>query len=508
MPLPNQPDVLIAGAGPAGLTLAAELARYQLSVRIVDQAPQPSDKSRALVVWPRTLEHLQRLHLAEAFVAAGRRGTHGRFFEHSRELACIRLDTVDSPFPFALLIPQSETERLLAQSLTAQGVTIERGVTLTSFTQSGDAVTSTLTHPDGRAETVTSRWLCAADGAHSTVRHQLNASFEGDTLTSDWILADVELAGPLDPDGIELHFFEDSILGFFPIPPNRFRVIASLTRNTAAPQGDPTLADLQALLDQRDNRGLVASHPVWLSAFHINERRVASYRHGNIFLTGDAAHIHSPAGGQGMNTGMQDAFNLAWKLALVQKNSGNAGLLLDSYHAERSPVAAQVLKGSGFLTRMGTLENPLLRSVRNQLFHFLFGFHAAQHFFAENASELAVHYPHTPLNFDGRKTFTSPAPGQRAPIRSNEGPVSTGSTPQFTVYADIDPADTGWPSLLARFPQLLAPNPRPPFHLHGLWLVRPDGYIAVATLANQWHDLETYLTHLTQDTPKPTIPNH
>jgi 2-polyprenyl-6-methoxyphenol hydroxylase-like FAD-dependent oxidoreductase len=487
------PDVLIAGAGPVGLAAAAELTRYGLSVRIVDLAPQPTDKSKALVVWPRTLEHLQRLSLADTFVASGRRATRARFFQAAQELASVPLDSIDTQFPFGLMIPQSETERILTEHLASQGVHVERPVTLETFSTASDSVISTLTRPGG-SETVTSRWLIGADGAHSAVRRNLNATFAGETLPSDWVLADVHIAGPLDPAAVELHLHADGVLGLFPIPPDRYRIIANVGHGGSATQPDPTLADLQSILDRRDPRGLVASNPVWLSAFHINERSVSNFRHGQIFLAGDAAHIHSPAGGQGMNTGMQDAFNLAWKLALVHHGNGPADFLLDSYSAERAPIAAQVLQGSGLLTRLGTLDNAVLRSVRNVLLRAILGTETTQHLFAENVSELAVHYPHSPLNRLGHTLHRGPKPGERAPIRPGDLPVSAGSSPQVTLFAAPTPETS---TLVCRFPTLLDPTPRPPFDPTGIWLVRPDGYIAVSAAANEWQTLDAYLSSLT-----------
>jgi 2-polyprenyl-6-methoxyphenol hydroxylase-like FAD-dependent oxidoreductase len=492
-------DVLIIGAGPVGLTAAAELTRYGLSVRIIDQAPERTDKSKALVVWPRTLEHLQRLHLADTFVATGRKATCARFFNRDEELASIKLDTAETPFPFGLMIPQSETERLLTEYLTTHNITVERPIQLTSFTQSEDSITATLTNLNNpsQTETITARWLIAADGAHSTVRHLLNAAFEGETLPSDWVLADVHIDGPIAPDSVELHLHTDGVLALFAMKGDRFRIVANTSHgksNTNPP--DPTLADIQTLLDTRDNRNLRAHDPVWLSAFHINERRVADFRHNNIFLAGDAAHVHSPAGGQGMNTGMQDAINLAWKLALIQKNLVAPSFipqLLSSYTAERLPVAAKVLKGSGLLTKLGTLDSALLRGARNHFIHLLFGFDTAQHAFAENVTELAVAYPDSPLNATHAHPKGTPAPGDRYPVHAGDAPVSAGNTPRVTLVAAPSHDPT---RCLDGVPNHLDPTPRPPIHPGAITLLRPDGYVAFAGDTNAFHQADAYMTHL------------
>ena len=495
------PDVLIVGAGPVGLTMAAELTRYGLRVRIIDEAPEPTDKSKALVVWPRTLEHLDRLGLASTFVATGLKATHGRFFTGERELAQVALNTGDTPFPYALMIPQSETERLLDEHLASIGVTVDRSVTLTALSQDSTSVTATLTYADGRTEAVITPWLIGCDGAHSAVRHAVNAAFEGTTLPSDWVLADVHITGPVSTDTAELHLHADGILGIFPVSPTRFRVIANINHEgskTADGQSpaEPTLSDIQGILDKRDKRGLRAVDPVWLSGFHINERKVADFRHGRVFLAGDAAHIHSPAGGQGMNTGMQDAFNLAWKLALVQRNlvaQQSSPLLLDSYNAERSPVAAKVLKGAGLLTRMATLDNALLRGLRNSFIHFITGFDFVQHALTDNITELAISYPESSLNGKGSAPDDTPKPGERAPIRTGETPVSTGDTPRFALYAEPG-ADAE--QFIACFPQLLESKTRPPFEPGTICLVRPDGYVAFTADTNAWPQADAYMTNL------------
>jgi 2-polyprenyl-6-methoxyphenol hydroxylase-like FAD-dependent oxidoreductase len=351
-------QVLVVGAGPVGLTLAAELKRYGVSVRIVDKASSRTDKSKALVVWSRTLELLARAGCAEAFVAAGCKVVAVNLNAGGRPLGRVTFDAVDSPYPYALMLPQSDTERLLEEHGAALGVTVEREVELTTFVADGEGATAELRHADGRIETVRADWLVGCDGAHSAVRHGLGFTFEGDTLRSDWVLADVHLAGvPVPSSELAMYAHAEDVLALFPIAPGRYRVIADVGDTGAAPPAEPTLDEVQALLDRRGPGGIAASDPIWLSAFRINERKVKSYRAGRVFLAGDAAHVHSPAGGQGMNTGMQDAFNLAWKLAMAAR--GVAGeRLLASYDAERSAVGDMVLRNAGRLTAAATMKEP------------------------------------------------------------------------------------------------------------------------------------------------------
>jgi 2-polyprenyl-6-methoxyphenol hydroxylase-like FAD-dependent oxidoreductase len=297
--------VLVVGAGPVGLTMAAELARYGLSVRIIEKAAQRTDKSKALVIWSRTLELMDRMGCTASFVAAGFKATAANITAQGKQVAHITLGGVATPYPYALMIPQSETERLMEQHLNSLGVTVERNVELMRFSRSENGVTSILRLAERQEETMDSSWLVGCDGAHSSVRNQLGMEFLGDTLNTDWILADVHLNDVPDAGEINVMWHSEGVLAIFPITKDRYRVIADAGDATNnAQRRDPTLEEVQAVLDRRGPGGIKATAPIWLAAFRINERKVAHYRSGRVFLAGDAAHIHSPAGGQGMNTGM------------------------------------------------------------------------------------------------------------------------------------------------------------------------------------------------------------
>src|SRR5271166_4285532 len=238
---------------------------------------------------------------------------------------------------------------------------------LISFKSNADSVEALLRHSDGCQDAVSADWLVGCDGAHSAVRHGLGAAFAGETLNSDWMLADVHMTGYPCPDSeASVYWHRDGVFVIFPISPGRYRVLTDLPPAGTEYPPTPTLEQVQAIMDRRGPSGLKASDPIWLAGFRINGRKVASYRWGRVFLAGDAAHVHSPAGGQGMNTGMQDAFNLFWKLALVIRGTCNESLL-DSYSPERSTVGDEVLKAAGRLTAIGTLKNPVAQTVRNMV---------------------------------------------------------------------------------------------------------------------------------------------
>ena len=472
-------QVLVAGAGPVGMTLALALSRQGIAVRIVDKSAARTDESRALVIWPRTLELLDIQGCAQRFVAAGLPARGARILDDGRELVHAHFDLARSPFNYALMIPQSETERVLEELLADAGVQVERGVELLSFVDDGRCVHARLRHADGRDSDASTAWLAACDGAHSTVRHALGLAFDGDTLESGWMLADVQIEGELPNDVMTIGWQSAGVIAYFPMGGRRFRMIAE-TGPAIADQPEPSLAQVQSLIDERGPPALRARDPVWLSRFGINERKVRDYRHGRIFLAGDAAHVHSPAGGQGMNTGMQDALNLAWKLAMVERGTAAPGLL-DSYSIERSAIGDQVLRSTGRMTRIAMLQNPLLRELRDRLAGTLSRLPAIQQRLVDQLTELDLHYPHSPLNSTPHGAASRPTVGARAPdvalgdtrLHSMLGRgrfvlLSVGVASPH-VPADVEPLVSS------------AAAPRAEGYDDGHhFLLRPDGYLALS----------------------------
>jgi 2-polyprenyl-6-methoxyphenol hydroxylase-like FAD-dependent oxidoreductase len=485
-------QVLIAGAGPVGLTMAAEVARYGVHVRIIDKAPCRSETSRALVLWSRTLELLDGAGCGQMFVDAGHKVTGGHIIAGGRTIGRFGFDGVDSPHNYALMLPQSDTERLLEERLAGIGVHVEREVELITLTLGATSVTASLRHADGRAETMQSDWLVGCDGAHSTVRQALGLRFEGDTLDSSWVLADVHLqGGPLPDTELTMYWHEDGVLVLFPISPGRFRIVANVAPTGEAHPPAPTREQIQAILDRRAAAGLQVADAIWLSAFRINERKVADYRAGRVFLAGDAAHVHSPAGGQGMNTGMQDAFNLAWKLALVCRGTC-PDRLLDSYNVERGAVGAEVIAGSGRLTAMAVLKNPLLQTARNIAGGLLLGLAPVRRALTETLSEVSIGYGHSPLNGPAAHLH-GPGVGERMKPQVGEVPQAAGDAPRFTLFADDCESVR---QLLRDHAAILDRMPRKSLEGGGMWLVRPDGYIACTARAGHENTVAAYLERI------------
>ena len=355
-------DVLVVGAGPTGLTLALELAAQGVPVRVVDAAADAVHESRALVVQARTLEVLDRLGVADDLVRAGDRASglavHGR-----GRVGSVRLfdpTMTETAYPFLLFLSQARLERILLDHLARAGVTVERDCTLVGLSEDTDGVTATVRSARGTGTTVQARYAVGCDGAHSAVRAALGVAFAGSTYPQTFVLADVDADGI---DGGRIHAFLGAagLMFFFPLgSPVSWRV---LTTRTAEVGPATTFADLERLVADRTTGTVTVRDPVWLTDFSISERCVDTMRVGRVLLAGDAAHLHSPAGGQGMNTGIQDAVNLGWKLALVCRGSV-ADSLLDSYEAERLPVAREVLEATGRVFTVATSSNRLVGIVR------------------------------------------------------------------------------------------------------------------------------------------------
>lgn len=402
-------EVLIAGAGPVGLSAAAELRRHGVQCRLVDRLPGRMPYAKAVGIQPRTLELWDRMGLARDFLetAVPLRGQLA--YVDGKEQAPIELRLPpEVPYGFAAL-PQYETERLLEQYVEGWGTRIERGLELVSFEQDSDGVTARLASALGGTEEVRAGYLIGCDGAHSAVRKQLGLGFEGGAFPDEYMLADVEADWDFPPGyGLRSsHRAEDGstddLLVCIPLPgTNRYRMSMTVPPElSTGADGEgrlvPKLADIQAVVDRLAPRPAVLSTMRWSSVFRISHRIVDRYGDGRVFVAGDAAHIHPPTGAQGMNTGIQDACNLAWKLAMVIGGAAGPGLLA-SYDAERRPVGEEVVG----------------RTVR----HATQGFEADPDDLATRSlreAQLLVGYRGGPLAGPGHGPADAPQPGDRAP---------------------------------------------------------------------------------------------
>ena len=407
----ERPKALIVGAGPTGLVMAHELARDGIQCRLIDKAPHRAMELRAIAIHSRTVETFELMRLADDFLGAGHRINGVNMYGESGRIAHAAFGMLETRYPFVLGVPQDETERILEERVARLGVRVERNTELVSLTQRESGVSAHLRTADG-GEEVEPDWLLGCDGAHSTVREQLGISFSGATYPELFVLADVKVAGDLDHAEAQVWLQREGALAFFPLPGDRWRLI--ITNSPPDWHGEPSLAQCQALVDERGLERLRLGDPRWTSVFRIHRREAARFRNERVFLLGDAAHIHSPVGGQGMNMGIQDLFNLAWKLSLVLRNGGNPQLL-DSYEAERKPVDEAVIRQTDRGTRLISLHSSVSRFVRDHLMSLLAQIPAVAEKLGETLSGLAVNYRHSPIVEEHAAGMAGPAAGDRAP---------------------------------------------------------------------------------------------
>lgn len=393
-------DVLVVGAGPTGLTAAAEAVRHGLSVRIVDARERRSSHSKALVLHSRSLELFTDMGFVKQVLQSGQEFRALNIYNEGRALTRINfrsIDWQDAIYPFWLSIPQSETERCLEEHLARLGVEVERHTQLTDLTQGDDQVQATLVRLDDAGETVSQEvlevpWLIGCDGARSTTRKLCRIPYEGTTADEVFILGDVQLEWAQPEDEGQNFISAEGILLVVPLPqPKRYRIIAHMPALSVGNEPEITQELLQSLMDQRTGMKSHVRDVVWRSSFSVKHLVAANHRQGRIFLAGDAAHIHSPVGGQGLNTGIQDAYNLVWKLALVHQGKGTERLL-DSYEIERHEVAEATIKKVSLATKVVTLKNPLSRTLRNQLATILVNTDVVQNRLGRETAMLDISY--------------------------------------------------------------------------------------------------------------------
>ena len=499
-------DVLVVGAGPTGLTLAANLLARGVCTRIIDKDPGTPRLSRAIGIQPRTLETLDLMGIADRFLDVGHRVRGVGVYAGRRRLLGIDMAYSGSPFRFQLHLPQHHTETLLRGRVTELGGTVEAGVELVGFSDDGDAVTAILRDTAGREQQASARFLVGCDGAHSRVRHALKLPFLGQPYAWDWLLADAHLDWAGRPDQVYVFVRPDGLpLACIPITGQLWRLSLPMPGDRGG--RPPTLDEIQGLVAERGPGAMVVTDPETLTCFRCQLRSASVYRKCRVLLAGDAVHIHSPAGGQGMNTGMLDAANLGWKLALVAAGQAPEGLL-DTYGQERGPVATQVLRFTQNLVRFGTAARSLKRTLRDASLPAL-RLPPVQRRLAGRMSQTVLGYPDSPLTRPGRVAGL-PRAGERMPDLAVHAPDWPGKTLYAVLRSGrhalvisnraVDPAD--WLDLRP-YSHFVALVTAPLRHRRAIALVRPDGYLAAVGTAGDTTAIRDYLQHLAA-APVPT----
>ncbi len=484
-----QVQVLIVGAGPTGLVLALWLTKLGVQVRLIDRNAEPGTTSRALAVQARTLELYRQLDLADTVVARGHKVPAVNLWVKGEPAARLPFETIGSdltPYAFLQIFPQDEHERLLIDRLADLGVSVEHRTELLGFSDEKDRVVAHLRGPDGQEATCDASYIAGCDGARSIVREIMGTGFPGGTYRQVFYVADVEAAGP--PLNGELHvdLDEADFLGVFPLAERGKARLIGTVRDQRAEHAD-TLK-FEDVSDRAINNVKVKVEKVnWFSTYHVHHRVTEHFRKGRAFLLGDAAHIHSPAGGQGMNTGIGDAINLAWKFATVLAGQAPDGLL-DSYEAERIGFARRLVATTDRVFNLATAEGRIAEIVRTRIVPVLFptltAFEGVREYIFRTVSQITLNYRGGPLS---RGAAGHVHGGDRLPWVQIDGTDNFRSLAAMAwhvqVYRSSNPELTAW--CASRMIPLRVMAWRPEHEKAGLardalYLLRPDSYVALA----------------------------
>jgi 2-polyprenyl-6-methoxyphenol hydroxylase-like FAD-dependent oxidoreductase len=405
-------DVLIVGAGPTGLMLANQLARRGIRTLIVDRHAGPSQQTRALGVQARTLEIYAHLGLVERALELGKRATGANLWADGRKTARLPLGDAGrnlTPYPYILILGQDDNERIMGERLHAQGLPVQWNTELIALTQHADHASATLRNPDGTTREVSAAWVAGCDGAHSAVRELNGVAFDGAPYEHVFFVADVDVTGNMVAEEVNVYLWRQGFHLFFPMRgKDHWRIVGIVPPEL---RGKPDLGFDAVIPSVRGEAGSLAFKScTWFSTYRIHHRSARHLRDRRCFLLGDAAHIHSPVGAQGMNTGLQDAYNLAWKLALVVQRRADAALL-DSYEAERLPVARRLLATTDRAFRLIVSDSwwaGLLRTkVLARIGALVLSRERLQRLAFRTVSQIGIHYRGSALSAMG-----SPMPGE------------------------------------------------------------------------------------------------
>jgi 2-polyprenyl-6-methoxyphenol hydroxylase-like FAD-dependent oxidoreductase len=508
-------EVLVVGAGPTGLMLALQLVRRGVRCTIIDRHSGPAQQSRAMAVHARTLEIYQQLGLAERAVELGCRGGGANIWAEGTWKARLPVGDIGagvSAYPFVLMLGQDDNERLLGAELARSGVAIQWNTELLGVEQQPRSVTATVRQADGTPRRVSVAFVAGCDGGHSTVRELNHIGFPGAPYEHTFFVADTVAAGPMRPDELNVYLWRDGFHLFFPMRgTNRWRVIGILPKSLRAQTG-LTFADVMPHVRQESGTALEFQQCLWFSTYRIHHRCAERFQNGRCFVLGDAAHVHSPMGGQGMNTGLQDAYNLAWKLALVVKGRANAALL-ETYETERMAVARRLLGSTDRAFRAIVAENWLGALLRKRVFARVAAFAMSrkrtQRIAFATLSQTGIAYRNSALSrTSGALPKSAPRPGDRFPWLQLA--VTAGAAPEdlfrrlddrrfnLLVFGQAVPAALP----LARDLLLVHAFPANEHNAKELerasvpatsyWLLRPDGHVGLAGTRLDAADLYAY----------------
>jgi 2-polyprenyl-6-methoxyphenol hydroxylase-like FAD-dependent oxidoreductase len=493
-------DVLIVGAGPTGLMLANQLARRGVRHRLIDRHGGPARETRALGVQARTLEIYQKLGIVARALELGTPGRGANLWADGVLKGHVPLGDAGreiTPYPYILILGQDDNERIMGERLRALGGAVEWNTELVALEQRADRVVATLKRPDGTTHTVEAAWVAGCDGAKSAVR-ELNAiDFPGAPYEHVFFVADVEMSGTMVPDEVNVYLWKSGFHLFFPMKgADHWRIVGILPPELRG-RDDVTFDAVVPSIRGEAGSALAFKACSWFSTYRIHHRAAAAFRKGRCFVLGDAAHIHSPVGAQGMNTGLQDAYNLAWKLALVAQGKADAALI-DSYAAERMPVARRLLRstdeGFKFIVSDSAIAGLMRTQVVARVAGFAMTFRRVQLAAFRTVSQTGIEYRKGPLS-DGTLPDDAPQAGDRFPwltlaLRSGgavEDLFATLDDTRFHLLAFGQPLPAGLPDLGELLQAHAVPTDaaneaalaRAKIPLPSFYLIRPDGYVGL-----------------------------
>ncbi|MBI3775262.1 MAG: FAD-dependent monooxygenase [Gammaproteobacteria bacterium] len=503
MKIPAHCDVLIIGAGPTGLMLACQLARRGIRATIIERNAGPALQSRALGVQARTLEIYAQLGIAARALELGERATGANIWVEGRFGARVPVNDIGrnlSPYPYLLILGQDDNERLLGDYLREHGGQVHWNTELTGLAQDADGVRATLKNSDGSVHDIRARWVAGCDGARSAVRSLNKIDFPGAPYEHVFFVADTSVTGPMRPGELNVYLWRNEFHLFFPMRGRDHWRVAGIVPVELRDRADLKFADVVPAIRQQAGATLEFSECRWFSTYRIHHRRAEHFRAQRCFLLGDAAHIHSPVGAQGMNTGLQDAYNLAWKLALVIEGRADAALL-DSYAAEREPVAEDLLRSTDRGFALVVSDHWISRVLRTRVMYRVIALamhfeRIRKHAFA-SISQIGIHYRRSALSAAAPDLpDDGPQAGDRFPWLHLKFAPGAAAEDIFARFDDtrFNLLAIGQPPLTATPPELdsllhthVIPGPDNEQVLHGagisspsFYLLRPDGHIGIA----------------------------
>ncbi|HTH51169.1 MAG TPA: FAD-dependent monooxygenase [Pyrinomonadaceae bacterium] len=510
-------DVLIIGAGPTGLALACQLIRYGIDFRIVDRKEDTTPYSKAIGVQARTLEIYEQIGLADKLIALGQVVEKVRMFAGGKvrgEAEFKSLGEGLSPYPYVLIVEQGAHERLLYDHIKAAGKDVDWQTELVDFIQDEAGVHAQVRASDGAEKTIDAKYLVACDGAKSLVRHKLGLEFGGSTFDRMFYVADVKLDWEYGHDALQVFLMKDQLLAFFPmLGDRRYRIVGTFPEEFTKDEGDVLYNEIEEQIKKDAALKLDITDTNWFSTYRVHTRHVDRFSVGRVFLAGDSAHIHSPAGAQGMNTGIQDGYNLAWKLAWVLSGSAS-GELLSTYNEERLPNAEQLTKTTDRFFAMAAGPEAVMAFTRLYIFpyiaQFLFSLDAVKRFVFPRISQIQINYENYTLSrqigsfdvkagdrmpwleIDGRSIYDDLREPQFHLVIFNDGKTEIPALPDELMQAWEGKIDSHFYALFPHVSEVFGTD------RSFFMILRPDNYIGMISNDFSPERVREYLNLVTQ----------